>query len=101
MKANKQNGGDKEMFVGSFHRVVNKDDIDTRIPTSSSPCIVYVENERKLYEKNTYGMVTEYLSLGGISNDDRDFTPEITDLEERVFELEKQVKILGGVVNVY
>lgn len=89
------------MFVGSFHRVVNKDDIDTRIPTSSSPCIVYVESERKLYEKNTFGMVTEYLSLGGISSDDRDFTPEITDLEERVFELEKQVKILGGVVNVY
>ena len=53
---------DKEMFIGSFHRVVSKTDIDSRIPTSSSPCIVYVEEEKKLYEKNTYGMVTEYLS---------------------------------------
>ena len=101
MKANKQNGGDKEMFVGSFHRVVSKNDIESRIPTSSSPCIVYVEEEKKLYEKNTYGMVTEYLSLGTVDDDRYDFTPEITDLEERVHELEKQVKILGGVVNVY
>lgn len=89
------------MFIGSFHRVVNKSDIESRIPTSSSPCIIYVEDEKKLYEKNTYGMVTEYLSLGIPEDDRHDFTPEITDLEERVYELEKQIKILGGVVNVY
>lgn len=89
------------MFIGSFHRVVSKNDIESRIPTSSSPCIIYVEDEKKLYEKNTYGMVTEYLSLGTLEDDRHDFTPEITDLEERVYELEKQVKILGGVVNVY
>lgn len=89
------------MFIGSFHRVVNKGDIESRIPTSSSPCIIYVEDEKKLYEKNTYGMVTEYLSLGVPEDDRHDFTPEITDLEERVYELEKQIKILGGVVNVY
>ena len=59
------------------------------------------ENEKKLYEKNSFGIVTEYLSLGIPEDDRHDFTPEITDLEERVYELEKQIKILGGVVNVY
>ena len=57
------------MFIGSFHRVVNKNDIESRIPTSSSPCIIYVEDEKKLYEKNTYGMVTEYLSFAASEPD--------------------------------
>lgn len=88
------------MFIGSFHRVVNREDIDSKIPSSSSSCIVYVENEKKLYEKNSFGMVTEYLSLGS-SNDRYDFTPEIEDLEGRVFNLEKQIRIIGGINNEY
>ena len=88
------------MFIGSFHRVVNREDIDSKIPSSSSSCIVYVENEKKLYEKNSFGIVTEYLSLGP-SNDRYDFTPEIEDLEGRVFNLEKQIRIIGGVNNEY
>ena len=42
-----KNGGDKEMFIGSFHRVVNREDNDSKIPWGSSDGIVYVENEKK------------------------------------------------------
>ncbi len=87
------------MFVGSFHRVVNKEDIGTRIPISSSPCIIYVESEKKLYEKNTYGAISEYLSLGLETYNERyDYTPEITDLEGRVYSLEEKIKKMEGVM---
>ena len=57
------------MFVGSFYRLQNRNDIERKIPLGSSTSIIYIEDEGKFYERNIYGLVSEY-NVGHYDNID-------------------------------
>lgn len=84
------------MFIGSFYRLKTYNDIERGVPMSSSNAIVYVEDERKFYEKGLYGLVREYdirpVAPDPITCKCIDHTDEITDMEERIYQLEKSIK---------
>jgi hypothetical protein len=95
------------MFVGSFFRVQAKTEMD-RVPIGSSATIIYVEDERKFYEKNRYGYYMEYnlepaLPVAVKEKEVETYGEEISDLENRLYELEQMFqqlsKDVGGMIH--
>lgn len=94
------------MFVGSFYRLQNRNDIERKIPLGSNTSIIYIEDEGKFYERNIYGLISEY-SVGHKEPVSVckciDHTDEIADMEGRIHDLEIMIKqvnnFLGGKVN--
>lgn len=84
------------MYIGSFHRVATREEIDRRVPLCSCSSIILVEDEKKLYEKNIYGIVSEYPVAIEPKENTKDFTAEITDFENRLYDLEQKFQKLGG-----
>lgn len=86
------------MFVGSFYRIKTYNDIERGVPMTSSCSIIYVEDEGKFYEKSLYGLVREYDIRPNLPEPSIckciDHTDEIVDMEERIYQLEKDLKAL-------
>ena len=78
------------MFVGNFYIVSTKEEIDKRIGMGTPLSIIFVETEKKLYSKNAYGTISDY--PGTEINIDKkiDFFDEISDIENRLFNLENK-----------
>lgn len=89
------------MFIGSFYKLQSRADIDRRVPLGSSTAIIYVEDEGKFYERNVYGIVSEYplISKEPVSMCKCiDHTDEISDMEGRIHDLEIMVKQLNNFI---
>ena len=91
------------MFIGSFYRLQSKSDIDRKVPVGPMASVIYIEDEGKFYERNVYGVVTDYLI--GVKEPVSmckciDHTDEISNMEGRIHDLELLVdqlnKIIGG-----